>query len=265
MLGFSNCKDDVDRQGKPLDPTTLYTQSYLLIRAVVGVIGIVLPVVFIFGETFFLRAGVHVRGSISAYYHTSMRDLFVGGLTVIGFMLLTYMSGRTRRPDWWLSSVAGIGVLGLTYVPTKRPNLEDGAPLCGTTPEPAGCTPVQQLLHETPAATLHFTFAALFILSLAGISLYFACRAQAKGDKLVHRIHQVCGYTILVAFVWIVVGGILKADIGPITPLYLGEIVSVWAFAVSWLIAARKLPQLILSSRTTGAPVVDKADGGTPS
>jgi hypothetical protein len=206
----------------------------------------VLPVVLIIGEMFFLRTGVQVRGSISAYYHTSMRDLFVGGLTVIGFLLLTYMAGQKRRLDWWLSSTAGIGVLGLTYFPTMRPDLADGAPLCGTTPEPAGCSPVQQLLHETPVATIHFTCAAVFILSLAGISFYFACRARRKRNEVAAAIHRICGYVILAAVGWIALGGVLKADVGPLTPLYLGEIVSVWAFAFSWLTAARYLLRLLI-------------------
>jgi len=131
------------------DPRVLYARSYLLIRTIVGVIGILLPFVFILGEALFLDAGVHVRGSISAYYHTSMRDIFVGSLCVVGLLLATYMAGQRKRPDWWLSLVAGIAVLGVVFFPTGRPNIPEGAPLCGTTPEPAGCSPVQQELGET--------------------------------------------------------------------------------------------------------------------
>jgi hypothetical protein len=228
-----------------------------VIRAIVGVIGIVLPLLFIIGETFFLRAGVQVRGSISAYYHTSMRDLFVGGLTVVGFMLLTYMAGRKKRPDWWLSSLAGVAVLGVAYFPTNRPQLTDAAPRCGSTPEPAGCSPVQQYFGETVVATFHYTCAAVFILSLAGICFYFACRARAKGSRRVAATHRLCGYLILAAVGWIAVGGVLKADIGPLTPLYVGEIVSVWAFAVSWLVAARDLLSVLRpepARSTVGTP-----------
>ncbi|HEY6748920.1 MAG TPA: hypothetical protein VI357_24785 [Mycobacteriales bacterium] len=256
---FRTCQDDLDRPADladPRDPTALYTRSYLIIRAVVGVIGILLPIVFILGETFFLRAGVRVRGSISAYYHTSMRDLFVGGLTVIGFMLLTYMAGRKRRPDWWLSSVAGVAVLGVAYFPTNRPQLTDGAARCGVTPEPAGCSPIQQALGETLVATIHFVCAAIFISCLAGISFYFACRAGGKGSARVAQIHRTCGYAILAALAWIALGGVLKVYIGPLTPLYVGEIVSVWAFSVSWLIAARDLLPVMMpklaQARTSG-------------
>lgn len=44
-----------------------------------------LPLILMIGEVFLLRGGVQVSGSISAYCHTSMRDMFVTGLCVIGF------------------------------------------------------------------------------------------------------------------------------------------------------------------------------------
>ena len=73
-----------------------------MIRTVVGFVGVLLPLVLILGEAFFIRGGVHVRGSLSAYYHTSMRDVFVSSLCVAGIMLATYMSEK-RNADFWLS------------------------------------------------------------------------------------------------------------------------------------------------------------------
>src|SRR5690606_17836487 len=93
------------------DPAVLYVRSYLLIRTLVGLLGILLPVLFIVGEAAYFRGGVHVRGSLSAYYHTSMRDIFVAGLCVIGFLLATYLSGQVRTWDFWLSLVAGVAVV----------------------------------------------------------------------------------------------------------------------------------------------------------
>jgi len=58
-----------------------YTDSYrVIIRLTVGVFGILLPIVFMVGEAFYLQGGFHVRGSLSAYYHTATQDIFVGGL-----------------------------------------------------------------------------------------------------------------------------------------------------------------------------------------
>jgi hypothetical protein len=47
------------------DPAILYVPSDLLIRTVVGFIGLLLPITLIIGEAFFLTGGVHVRGSLS--------------------------------------------------------------------------------------------------------------------------------------------------------------------------------------------------------
>jgi hypothetical protein len=223
------------------DPNVLYARSYLLIRTVVGVIGVLLPLVFIIGEAFFLRAGVHVRGSISAYYHTSIRDVFVGGLCVVGLLLATYMSEQRKRPDWWLSLLAGIAVLGVVFFPTTRPNLADGAPRCGATPEPAGCSPVQQYFGETVVATIHFACAAVFILSLAAICFYFSYRERRAGNPGVAQLQRTCGAVIVAAVVWVAVGSLLRLDLWELTPLYLGEVVSVWAFGVSWLTGSRDL------------------------
>src|ERR1700754_981737 len=130
------------------DPSVLYVQSYLLIRTIVGIIGFLLPFVFIIGEAVFLRGGIHVRGSISAYYHTSMRDVFVAALCVVGFLLVTYLAGQRNTWDFWLSLVGGVALVGVVFFPTGRPGLLRGAPRCGTAPMPEGCVPIQQALGE---------------------------------------------------------------------------------------------------------------------
>jgi Protein of unknown function (DUF998) len=235
------------------DPRVLYARSYLLIRTIVGVLGVLLPFVFILGEAIFLDEGVHVRGSISAYYHTSMRDIFVGSLCVVGLLLATYMAGQTKRPDWWLSLVAGIAVLGVVFFPTGRPNIPDGAPLCGITPEPAGCSPVQQELGETVVATVHFISAAVFILSLAAICFYFAYRERRAGNAGVAWLQWACGIAIVAAVAWVAVGGIMDWDLGELTPLYIGEVASIWAFGTSWLMSSRDLWQRVVPVRTPPA------------
>jgi hypothetical protein len=223
------------------NPAVLYARSYLLIRMIVGIIGVLLPFAFIIGEMLFLRGGVHVRGSLSAYYHTSMRDIFVAGLCVTGFLLATYMSGQSN-PDFWLSLVAGVAVLGVALFPTQRPQLLQDAPRCGTTPMPEGCSPIQQAFGENLVAGIHFTCAVVFILSLAWICFLFAYREkQYKNDTRMAVILYSCGWAILGAVAWVIVGGLLNITIWELTPLYLGEVVSVWAFGTSWLLKSRDL------------------------
>ena len=182
------------------DGAVLYRVSNLVTRAIIGVLGVLLPIIFIVGEAFFLRGGVRVRGSISAYYHTSMRDVFVAGLCVIGFFLATYLSGEPRTRDFWLSLVAGVAVILVVFFPTMRPNLLHSAPRCGATPMPDGCSPIQQTFTEGLVASAHFVFAAIFILSLAFLCFEFARRENdRKGSAKWARAVRACGWIIFAA------------------------------------------------------------------
>jgi len=226
-----------------------YTRSYRVIRLVVGFLGILLPIFLIIGEAFFLRAGVHVRGSLSAYYHTSMQDIFVGGLCVIGFLLATYMAGEPRTLDFLASLIAGVAVLGVVFFPTSRPGLPVGAPACGSQPEPPGCSPVEQTLGEHTTAEIHAGFAIAFIICLAVMSFLFAASEVLSGPErlpapyqpkpsafqnpVLFVIHTLCALIILIAGAWAFLG----VDLGQLTRLYVGEVASVWTFGVSWLLA----------------------------
>lgn len=221
----------------------LYARSYLLIRTVVGAIGVLLPTLLLIVDWLFLRGDVVPRGSISAYYHSPARDLFVGALCVTGCLLMTYMAAQASTWDFWLSSTAGVAVLGVAFLPTQRPGLTPQEPRCGAEPGvPPGCTRLQDALGETLVASVHFTCAAIFILSLAAICFLFARREQEHNRRLGRaRFHRACGGLILLAVAWVAVGGLLEVDIFGLTPLYLGEIVSVYAFGASWLIKGRDL------------------------
>lgn len=231
--------DDLRHPADPRNPDReLYARSYLLIRMVVGIIGILLPIALIVGEAYFLKGDVRVRGSLSAYYHTSMRDLFVASLCVAGFLLATYMSGRSNA-EFWSSLVAGLAVIGVVFFPTQRPQLTEGAPRCGSTPMPEGCSPIQQQLGENTVAVIHFACAAVFILSLAWICTFiFAYREKRyKKNAAMTAVMYLCGGAIVAGIAWAIFG----VTIWQLTPLYIGEVVSVWAFGVAWLLKSRDL------------------------
>jgi hypothetical protein len=245
------------------DPAVLYAKSYLLIRSILAFIGILLPIAFIVGEAYFIEGGVQIRGSLSAYYHSSMHDLFVAALAVTGFLLLTYMAGQRRTYDYWLSTVAGVAVLGVTFFPTWRPGLGD-APRCGTVPEPAGCAAVQQLLGEQLTARIHSACAAVFILSLAATAFVFAKREKRYNNRPgLARVQYACGWAIVASVAWVALGNWVDLRIGPLTPLYLGEVVSVWAFGLSWLLTARALLARLMPGPKPSSPA-RPADAATP-
>jgi len=229
------------------DRDAAYTRSYRVMRLVVGFLGVALPLVFIIGEAFFLRGGVHVRGSISAYYHTPMQDVFVGGLCVIGFLLATYMAGEHRTWDFWASLIAGLAVLGVVFFPTTRSGLPADAPACGSVPQPLGCSTVEQALGEHQTAVIHGISAIVFIFFLAVMSFLFATsevlpkQDPARGgpkpkvfrNPVLFWVHTACALVILAAGAWAFAG----AGIWELTPLYIGEVAAIWAFGISWIIA----------------------------
>jgi len=221
-----------------------YTHTYRTMRFVVGILGILLPFIFIIGEAYFLKGAVQVRGSLSAYYHSPMQDIFVGGLCVIGFLLATYMSGERKSWDFWVSLIAGIAVLGVVFFPTARPG--HPVPACGSNPQPSGCSFVEQALGEHQTEVIHAVCAIVFILCLAIMSFLFAIsEVQAESERTEDRpglfrkqylfwTHSACALIILAAGAWAFWG----AQIGPLKPLYLGEVGAILAFGASWLLSA---------------------------
>ena len=222
--------------GTAVDRDTAYSRSYRGIRLALGGLGVALPLIFIAAESG-LAGDVHLRGSISAYYHSPMQDVFVGGLCVIGFLLATYMSGEPRSLDFRASLIAGVAVLGVVFFPTSRPELGIGQPPCESDPKVPSCSFVERALGESTTAVVHAVCAIVFILGLAVMSLLFAA-AELTPEGAVRRkgrfvLHTVCACVIVLAGFWALTG----SDLGPLRPVYLGEVAAVWAFGASWIAA----------------------------
>ena len=234
----------------PRDPAVLYVRSYLLIRTLVGLVGILLPVALFAGEAAFVRGPVWVRDSLSAYYHTPMQDVFVGGLSVVAFLLLAYLAAQPWTWDFWLSSLAGVALLVVVFFPIGRSGLPPGAPRCGSAPEPAGCSPTEQLFGEQPVASVHIAASAVFILSLAALCFLFARRvAQHDRDRRTAAFETGCGVLILVAVAWIAVGSATGSRLGPLSATYSGEVACIWSFGAAWLVRGLDLRRLLLPRR----------------
>jgi hypothetical protein len=214
------------------------------IRVWVGIMAFTLPTVLFLIDFLFLTRSVSFRGSLSAYYHSPARDWFVANLFVSGIMLVTYFWSVKRTLSFWLSMVAGLAVIGVAFLPTWRPD-----------PEVTALTQLQAAFGEGDVARVHQICAAIFILSLGSICLFiFAKEEENAGFALLHRA---CGVVIFVAVAWVLIGDLLNVEILGWTPLYVGEVVSVYAFAVSWLAMERR----VLSPFRR----IDNPPGGAPS
>jgi hypothetical protein len=78
--------DPAERPGK-----TKYVRSYLAMRLGIGVLGVVLPLWLVFADWVAFHGDPHPRGSLSVYYYSGMRDVFVVIMSATGVFLITHM------------------------------------------------------------------------------------------------------------------------------------------------------------------------------
>ena len=100
-------------EDKMSDPESELVVSYLTLRQMIGWIGLLMPVAVRLGAIFF--EGIYSTDSISAYYYTGMRDVFVSTLVLVGVLLTCY-----RTPAWHdnlLAIVAGLAAIGIGLFP----------------------------------------------------------------------------------------------------------------------------------------------------
>lgn len=170
-------------------PEYLFASSYLLTRFAVGLVALVLPWGLVVSDAEVLESP-RIRGSMSAYYHSSARDVFVGALFVVGAFMLSYMAARMRTWDFWLSSTGGVAALGVAVFPTARETglvegarvgVEPSATSCADYAGPPYCSAVQEQLGESVSRAVHLGCAGLLVLLLAGLCVVFALRELGYG------------------------------------------------------------------------------------
>lgn len=212
--------------------------SYLTLRKTVGVLGMALPFVLILGGLIFYETGI--QESLSAYYHTGMRDVFVGFLWVIGIFLYSYKgyegSKETGITGVITDNVAGnlacVFAIGVAIFPTWI-NKEK------TLPDPA-------------TGYIHLLFAALFFLTLSYFCLFLFTKTKKnriiqEGSNKMRRnaIYKGCGVFMLACIILMGLYALIPensiAFIHSLRPLFWLETVAILAFGLSWLVKGETL------------------------
>jgi hypothetical protein len=138
--------------------------SYLFLRQTVGWIGGLLPVALIASSL--ITAASPWPDSMSGYYYTDMRNVFVGALCALGVFLVAY--NGYDDVDRWITNVAGLGAIGVAFCPAKPSVCAAHARVCAA---PA----VRQLsTGQQVAGDIHLVFAALTFVALGVMALRFA-------------------------------------------------------------------------------------------
>ena len=173
----------IDREAAKLDD--YFVRSYLAMRFRIGLVAFGLPWVLILIDWKLIDSQLQIRGSMSAYYHSPARDVFVGGLFVTGAFLVSYMRAKRKTYDYWLSSIAGWALIIVALIPTGRaldaPGFKVGTKSCVEFPGPPDCNGFQEALHENTAKLFHGIAATVFVLLLAALCVVFALREFGYG------------------------------------------------------------------------------------
>jgi hypothetical protein len=200
------------------DPSSLVI-GYLTLRKAIGLLGTALP--FVLALAAFLLFKTGIQASMSSYYHTGMRDVFVGTLCAIGVFMISYR-GYERQDDV-AGDLACVFAVGVALFPTT---------LRG------------DLIPLDVIGKLHLAFAALFFLTLAYFSLCLFTKTDpikipTRQKKQRNKVYKACGYTLLASIVLISLLTLLPIGVqralNAYHPVFWLESLGVVAFGISWL------------------------------
>jgi hypothetical protein len=192
--------------------------SYLTLRKTIGILGVAFPFALSLGALILFHTGL--QSSMSSYYHTGVRDVFVATLCVIGFFMLSYRG--YERADNIAGNLACAFAVGVALFPTTAGGVVSG--------------------HARVIGHVHLAFAALFFLTLIYFSLILFTKTDPSKtptrQKLRrNKVYKSCGYTMSACILLIVVFKLLPpgSAFGDYRPVYWLEALAVVAFGFSWL------------------------------
>lgn len=190
--------------------------TYLQHRAAIGFIGIALPfVVSLYAYIFY---ATDLRHSISAYYHTGSRDIFVGLMFAIAAFMLSYRGpeGTDRKAGL----VTCMSAVVLAIVPTDT-GASEGA---------------------TGNGMIHIAASFLFFASLIYFCLKLFIKTntdQPTEEKLKrNKIYRSCGYTMaacIILMAILILSDSLYAQLEAYKPIFWLEALAIEAFGISWI------------------------------
>ena len=196
-----------------------FVRSYLVLRRAIGVIGFLLPIVVASGAYLLFQTGL--QRSISSYYYTDMRDVFVGSLCAIGIFLFSYRG--YERSDDIAGNLGGVFAIGVALFPTAPVDSDTSARFIGYA---------------------HCAFTILFFATFIYFSLCLFTKTKQKhpsARKLQrNRIYKACGCTmggcILLIGIYFFLLQKTELPFEAYQPVYWLETFAIFAFGISWFI-----------------------------
>jgi hypothetical protein len=194
--------------------------TYKHLRKGMAAIALALPPI-LWGIGYFWFS-LPLQGSMSAYYHSSMRDVFVGALWAVGVFLFLY-KGYSKWENFLLN-IAGGSAIGVALFP-----MEWG---CGA---------------ECKLITLHGTLAAIFFASIALVCIFRATDTLCLIEDVDVRQRYLYRYRtfgvlmiMLPVIVYILVMNLPFPE-AQNPAIFFFEAFGIWVFGIYWWVKSREI------------------------
>jgi hypothetical protein len=216
----------------------IFVINYMHMRKAVGWVGTLLPVILLVANPIALsieNSGCGLLpGSISGYYYSPARNIFVGAQCAIGLFLIAYVGYDLG--DRLVTDAAGVFAVGVALFPTK--------PTVASPPSVTCQTVAQLSTREQVVGDIHLVFAGLMFVFMAWMAIRFTNTNKAPYPQklLRNRIYRICAIVIALCLVAIVITIFLPASVKALFPwIFLWEALGIFAFGVSWFVKGQTL------------------------
>jgi hypothetical protein len=194
--------------------------------------------------------GDKLPDSLSGYYYSHMRDVFVGSMCAAGVFLMFYR-GR-HNLERRLTNLAGLCAVGIALFPTTRPVMPVSS-----------CGPVIQAgMPSAPvwSAWLHAVFLVVLMVAVAWVILCWQ-RSDAKRSDIEQKRKKRNKSYYYACIAFMVIAGALALiqevsfdkQTDSLAPwLLYAEAIAFLAFGVAWFVNGQPIRQLWNSLQTAG-------------
>jgi amino acid transporter len=197
--------------------------TYISLRYGLVFIAVALPLILWIGG--YLREGLSLRGSMSAYYHNSMRDVFVGALFAMGACLYLYKGYSTHENV--ALNLAGIFTAGVALFPMELESMKTSA------------TFTWGKVHGT-CAFLSFACIAFVCWFCASDTL-----SEMKDEKKIKKykaIYKSLGVLLVLSpAVAIFLTTVMQYDRPDKSTVFFVELFAMYVFALYWVVKSREI------------------------
>jgi len=198
---------------------------YLTLRKSVGLLGIFLPFVLIFGVRFLTNCDI-LQDSISDYYYTKLGHYMTGTLCAVSLFMFSYKGYGPK--DLWAGRGASLFSLAVAFFPCSNFN-------------PLSECKVLELKGNDVINLIHFASATCLFLIFSFFCLFLFTKSSGhptKRKKQRNVVYKICGVIILLSITVIFLYSVIPAlhkQFKDYKPIFWFETLALLAFGFSWL------------------------------